>query len=471
MKTLFRIYFKVLMLSLIACILWCVLTPVFRADENKEGIQFRNLPENIIDIIVLGSSHAQYSMNPAVIYEESGYYSYVLGSGCQPMAMSLHFLKEGLKTQSPEVVLLDVFTLMPARAICYGDEMYYLAIQQMSGENRFEAAGKVDDKTKVDEYRFDLLMNHNKWKYNSFGKEEEYLTYNETLGYVAQQPSDFEFHHLVPFEKGDTKISFKDSDLAAFNEIIDICEENDIKLILFKAPIDIDQENYDYLQAIWEIAKKRNVEYVDYLAIAEEIGFTLGMDGDSWHNNTWGAQKCSKYIANYLKNNGYVTKHEDNKLYDGLLDSLADNTIQSLMTNNIDVYQLLEYASKYDVNIIVKYQGFNHSSIGQYESELLQSVGIDFDFVTNKYHNYYGFISNGEVVKSSDKPFLMEYQGNQININNEQITINDEVFDNIGELELIFVGKDFDWYWEMPIDYASRFFWRNDCDGWSCTIE
>ena len=65
---------------------WYVLTPVFRMDRNIDGDQYRNLPENALDVLCLGSSHIQYSFSPAVFYAETGLYSYVLGSPCQPVS-------------------------------------------------------------------------------------------------------------------------------------------------------------------------------------------------------------------------------------------------------------------------------------------------------------------------------------------------------------------------------------------------
>ena len=356
MKNVFKILFKVILILLIFVGAWSVLTPVFRYDESNEGNQFRNLPEDILDIIVLGSSHAQYSMNPAVIYTESGYYSYVLGSGCQPMSMSYHFLVEALKTQSPEVVLLDVFTMMPARSVCYADGMYYNAIQQMTGLNRLEAGLDVENDEKKYEYTFDLLMNHGKWKQDDFLKTEENENrYNDKLGYVAQQPQEYVFNHLLPMQKVETDVQFRESDITAFENIIDLCQKENIKLILFKSAVDIDQENYDYLQAIWELADEKGIEHVDFLALAEEIGFTLGMDGDTWHNNTWGAQKTSKYIANYIKENNYVTKHQDNEIYIELVENLCDDTVEWLFENNVDITSKISFVDY----IMIKRASFN----------------------------------------------------------------------------------------------------------------
>ena len=166
MKTALKIFascIKLILLVSIAICLWIFITPYFRIDRNKEGDLFRNLPENCIDVIALGSSHMQYAFNPAVFYEETGYYSYVLGSSCQPLSMSTNMLQEALKTQKPTLVYVDVFTLLEQSDICYADGMFYKAIDEMTGSNRLEAADKAPEGVKL-QYKYDLLMNHDQWK-------------------------------------------------------------------------------------------------------------------------------------------------------------------------------------------------------------------------------------------------------------------------------------------------------------------
>ncbi len=88
----------VLAAALFVCI-WAGLSPYFRIQRNIEGDAFRNIPANTLDAVALGSSHIQYAFEPAVFYTESGYYSYVMGSQCQPMTITRHMLEEVFKTQ------------------------------------------------------------------------------------------------------------------------------------------------------------------------------------------------------------------------------------------------------------------------------------------------------------------------------------------------------------------------------------
>ncbi|MPN45965.1 hypothetical protein SDC9_193544 [bioreactor metagenome] len=49
-----------------------------------------------------------------------------------------------------------------------------------------------------------------------------------------------------------------------------------------------------------------------------------------------------------------------------------------------------------------------------------------------------------------------------------EIIIGNQTFDNLGELEIIFFDENMGWYQDIDIDYASRFFWKNGCNGWEC---
>lgn len=466
LKISFKMGIRCVLIAIITCLLLVGLSPIFREDKTSSAYQLRVLPDDTMDILVLGSSHAQYSINPGVIYTETGYYSFVMGSGCQPMVMSYYNLEEALKTQHPEIVLLDVFTMMPAQSVCYADGMFYVAGSQLTDITRIDALNEIDDPEKVHEYLFDIAITHDRWKKDEFVLED---TVDGMMGYVSQTTKDSVFRHLVSFKRGDTEVSLKEKDLKYLDKIIDLCNENGIRLILIKTPCDIDQENYDTLQAIWDYAEERNVEYLDFLQLAEEIGFMLGSDGDTWHNNVWGSQKVSRYISNYIVESGYINNHQTNELLEAVLNKLSAATARWLFVNNIDIYQLMEFAQRYDVSMVIKYTGTKEStSFAEYESTTLQKLGAQFDFIEQKEENYYAFIENGNVIIDGNEPVSVSFNNVEIILDEDYIKIGDNEFHDLGELEIIFCGNDFSWFQEMPINYASEAFWKRGCDTWSC---
>ena len=72
-------------------------------------------PEDTIDVIFLGSSHANAAFAPAQMWREQGFTGYVLYSWSQPMWVSYHYAVEAFKRQTPRVVVLEGFGLWLGR--------------------------------------------------------------------------------------------------------------------------------------------------------------------------------------------------------------------------------------------------------------------------------------------------------------------------------------------------------------------
>ena len=474
MKSYFRIIVKTLVLLAMAVCMWQVLTPYFRLDKNEEGELFQNIPENSLDVIALGSSHMQYAFNPSVFYEHTGYYSYVLGSECQPMSMSYSLLEEALKTQHPSIVVLDVFTLLSQSQVCYADGMYYIAMQETTGMTKIEAGRQVPDKELGLQYTFDFMMNHSNWRYLDFSDPQSILEkarkaegVNDTLGYVMQMPTDFRYIPLMTYEPHPYRIS--DSAVAAIDRIISLCSKNDIELIFVKTPYTIDQEDTDQLNAIWNYLDEKNQEHIDFIAMADELHWFTGMDGDTWHNNAWGANIITKYLADYILEHHPVKNHTDCSILNQVLNEGSYNTARQLMgSENINVYDVLDAAAYFNCTILVKYTS-GYFPIGEYENHLLQSAGLNHDFISDSGQCYYAVIENGKVIQESEKPFDTVYEGHQISLSDEGILINGNAYDdNSGVMELVFCSKKMSWYNAIGLKPSEYGFWKKGCLSWDC---
>lgn len=81
------------------------------ASETNRYESFYKLQDNTLDYIVLGVSHSYYSINPMLIYAQTGYAGYDLGSPVQPIEVSYQWLQEACKYQTPKYVFYDVGSL------------------------------------------------------------------------------------------------------------------------------------------------------------------------------------------------------------------------------------------------------------------------------------------------------------------------------------------------------------------------
>jgi len=470
---------KLAVLAALAAGIWFFLTPYFRKDRNTEGDKFRAFPQNTVDVIALGSSHIQYAFNPGYFYAESGYYSYVFGSVCQPFSESVYLLEEVLKTQHPETVIVDVFTLLPQSQVCYADGTYYIAMDLMSGRTRIDAAegipDSVDDETRLG-YQYDLYMNHDNWKTMDFS-DLETVRKNASpdqgiawgLGYVDQKPEKLQFTPLEVFAP-QKEVPLSDDEKYWIDRLADLCKANDIHLIFVKTPYQEDQADADKLASIWKYLDEKGYEYIDFLEKASELDWFLDMDGDTWHNNTWGAEIVTRYLAGYIQERGYVADHSDNADAEQVYETARRRASEYLLTKqNVNIYRLMEDGAKYPCTVFFRYKGAEKSSIGAYENEALNALGLNHDFIKDKEKDYYAAVKDGVLLQESSRPFEIELEGNVISLKEDDILFNGASTGLTGELQIIFCDDAFEWINAVPIDYASGHFWKKSCDGWNCT--
>lgn len=469
MKSILKILFKSFILLLIAVVLCGYFGIVFSVDDKNLKTTFQSIPEGYLDVVVLGSSHTQYGINPAVIHNESGLYTYINASACQPMEVSYQMLKETLKTQKPKVIVLDVFTMLPSQSVCYANSIYKMAADEMSGLEKINTLLYIEDKKVALDYILSIRMYHQRW---TDVKAEDFIIVNEkrsydSFGYINLLSNDLQFRYLEGHTRKNN-YQLSDKNIKALKDIKALCDKNDIELLLIKTPFDIDQENYDALMAVWDLAKSLNIKYIDFIELSEEINFVFGVDSETWHNTNWGAYKISEYLGEYLKNN-YQFNHQENREINLNLNYLKDATLFSVLNNLPDAYAFLKYAGEFNNPIIIKYQGSYKTSIKESENKLLQALGTEHDFIKEKNKNYFAIIKDGKVLIDGNKEIIEVINGNKIVVNDKEVLINDQKLELLdGELLIVVFGNNFSWHQTMNIDYASKWFWKVGCDGYKC---
>ena len=69
---------------------------------------YRAEPADSLDYLYLGSSYAYCDVNPALVYDASGLTGYVLAGPEQTLSQTYYYLKEALRTQSPQLSLIHI---------------------------------------------------------------------------------------------------------------------------------------------------------------------------------------------------------------------------------------------------------------------------------------------------------------------------------------------------------------------------
>ena len=75
---------------------------------------FYQQEENTVDVLCLGSSHTYTNINPAILWDEYGMAAYDLAGSNQTLWNTYYYMKEALKYQTPQLVVVDVYRVMEA---------------------------------------------------------------------------------------------------------------------------------------------------------------------------------------------------------------------------------------------------------------------------------------------------------------------------------------------------------------------
>jgi hypothetical protein len=272
---------------------------VYDDTYTGEMTSIYNDNENI-DILILGSSHADVSFNEMAIENGLGKHVFNAGTAVQKPDGSYYILKEALKTNDIETVYMDMFYYM------YHDE------PETRTNTQLEFVYRISDDMKWSFDKIEYLLNASKPEYYlySFVKASRSGSHLFDMDYVEKMIKQKRYSDEDVFEDGtttnednsdlqaqitqpDIRYQMGESEPFTENNISDysqkyikkmakLCEENGVRLVLLATPMTDFQlsifGNYDnYVKNVQELADELNIEYYDYNLCDEK---TLGLTDD-----------------------------------------------------------------------------------------------------------------------------------------------------------------------------------------------
>ncbi len=423
-----QIIIKSVLLILCTFFIYNILNSMFLNKDVFRNESFHSLPEDTLDIVVLGSSNAQYSYVPEFTYLDNDLYSYVLGSACQPIKVSYQMLKEVLKTQKPKLVVLEVYTAMPLSSVCGDDSCYVLAGYQMRGEERKNTFNYLDP-SKASEYNNEFINNHNNWRNITSLEELKPLDENKIdtskidtyFGFLFNWMNyDYTNKWFPNVYDEDLDVELDLEDLQALNDILALCKENDMELLLYKTPIDsISQEDQSYLHKVWKWADENNVKYIDFIKLAPELDLYINEYTDSIHAYINGAGVITGYINDFIEDN-YTFNHAENQTYEDIMTSLSYTFTQIYMDYECNPIYYAKRVKNYDKLKVVSIK--NISSKPGYYNQIIENLGLTKDANSD---NLYAIMYGDEILMSSGYNFNYDFEGNLFVFNENGIYLND----------------------------------------------
>ncbi|MBQ9123841.1 MAG: hypothetical protein IJY10_10180 [Lachnospiraceae bacterium] len=267
------------------------------------------LEDDLVDALFVGTSRCYCSINNAMLWDDFGISSFSMSISGQDIASSYHAIAEALKTQTPEVVCVEVHgTLFEGYPI--DSNMYRNTLPYKLSLNSLSLIDEVGGDSKKD-LIFKWPIIHTRYKELKREDFEENLPY---LGYHC------EFHvqevgQLNTYE-GDAREPIGENEEYWLREIIELVQEKNIQLCLFAAPFqcwEYDQMRLNYVQ---DIADEYQVKMVNMSLMQEELELNIQSDFiDFQHTNYWGAKKVTQYMGSLLTEEFHLADHRGDKNY------------------------------------------------------------------------------------------------------------------------------------------------------------
>ncbi len=282
--------------------------------EGSMISEYYDTPKNH-EVLFIGDCEVYANFSPMVLYEEEGISSYIRGSSQQLIWQSYSILKETLKYEKPKVVIFNVNAMRYSTPVSEAYNRLTIDKMKWSKEKIEMIFSSMTEEENFWSYVFPILRYHSR----IFELTKEDFTYlfqrrqNTFNGFLINQ--NVKGVESLPTKRPLTETKFADITYEYLDKIRKLCEENNIELVLIKAPSLYPYWYTEYDEQIEEYASKYGLDYYNFLENILEIGLDYSVDtyDGGLHLNLSGATKLSKYFAPILKEKYSLTDYRDNE--------------------------------------------------------------------------------------------------------------------------------------------------------------
>lgn len=276
-------------------------------------LAFKNQDKNSINYIFLGSSHVYKGIIPEVLDYNLNVNSYDYATSNNVIEYNYLQIKEILKTQKPDYIFLDLFNFIDRTD---DDVAMHKAIDTIRlSPLKYKTVKLNLNEESIKEMLVPIIKYHLEWKSEDISKKISYRmkikSENTHRGYefTTEQFSD-EKDPIDDLITTDEKLYLPDDRQKILNDIINLCNKNDVELVFFCTPfIDSDLFPMSELQAYKNglIELYPDINIIDLNMYYDEIGLVKSDFYDIGHLNVFGAYKTTMFLSEYLKNNDFKT--------------------------------------------------------------------------------------------------------------------------------------------------------------------
>ncbi len=308
MKTIARCIIPICMIGAVIYYGGKLFRPLSTDPSFKAIDAFHSLPEDTIEVMVYGSSHAQIGVNVMEMYERYGIGAYNYGNKWQNINTTALFVHDSLRTQSPKVVLIETYHVNDLRIdIDMNGEIYYTkAIPFSDAKKRYLDQCFGGHLKRYLSYYIPFVAFHKNWDHlqeGSFQDNSDPSDFRESMGYrrFKDEPVKIDIKDYRTFEQE----SLSEEALQVLDDIVSVCNENNAEIIFYTAPYALE---YHYIDAMEQYARDHGCTYLNLFEKIDEMGIDCETDFyDDHHMTIKGATKVADHLGRYIVDHYDVT--------------------------------------------------------------------------------------------------------------------------------------------------------------------
>lgn len=270
------------------------------------------------DVIFIGDCEVYENFSPVTLWQEYGISSYIRGSAQQLIWQSYYLLEDTLRYEKPDVVVFNVLSMKY-------DKPQKEAYNRMSIDGMKWSKSKWDnifasmcEEESIIDYIFPLLRYHTRW--SSLTSEDFQYAFSTKPqqfhnGFVMR--ADIKPVTTIPDPNKLSNYEFGENSYKYLDMMCQLCKENDIELVLIKAPSLYPYWYEEWDQQMLDYARENDLYYINFLDSIAEIGLDFSKDtyDAGLHLNLSGAEKLSRYFGQLLVDKYDIKDKRNDSLY------------------------------------------------------------------------------------------------------------------------------------------------------------
>ncbi len=317
------------LLAIGACALWIFggTALVLNPKNNNRQIRYflYGMEQNTVDVGFFGGSHGLNAFCPNILWQDHRIRAVNYCTSGQPLFLTYYVMVEALKAQKLQVAVVDVYYAgLTTEWYEYDNYLRWVLDYMEYSDNWVEAVQHcVAPADRIYYYYLSVLKYHASWAEfnpanlkNIFGQHfGEAPSYAYNLGWAGESAAygaDF-----TAAEQTDSRERIPEKSLEYLQKIIELCQQNDIRLILTSLPHDYQlsykpgewvSSEYALYNSIGDLATAHDVPFLRFNGLLDELSFDERVDMyNNGHCSIKGALKISAYLGDYIQTGGDVS--------------------------------------------------------------------------------------------------------------------------------------------------------------------